>query len=58
MSSAWTGLAIGVWLIISPWLLAFSEISPAKWSSVFTGLILTIVFAWEIFGEKEEEKNK
>ncbi len=54
MKSFWVGFIAGLWLIISPWLLGFSGISLAKWDSVFVGLILALVFGWEIFGEKEE----
>lgn len=57
MKTYWTGFVVGIWLIISPWILGFSGISLAKWDSVFIGLILTLVFGWEIFGEKEENKN-
>jgi hypothetical protein len=57
MKTYWTGFVIGVWLIISPWILGFSGISLAKWDSVFIGLILTLVFGWEIFGEKEEGES-
>lgn len=57
MKSFWVGFVAGLWLIISPWLLGFSGISPAKWSSVAAGLILALVFGWEIFGEKEEGKS-
>lgn len=55
MKTYWTGFVIGIWLIVSPWILGFSGISLAKWDSVFIGLILTLVFGWEIFGEREEE---
>ena len=52
-NSLWVGFIAGVWLIISPWILGYSGISLAKWNAVLVGLILVIVFAWEIFGEKE-----
>lgn len=55
MKTYWTGFVIGIWLIVSPWILGFSGISLVKWDSVFIGLILTLVFGWEIFGEREEE---
>lgn len=55
MKTYWTGFVIGIWLIVSPWILGFSGISLVKWDSVFIGLILTLVFGWEIFGEKEEK---
>lgn len=58
MKSFWTGFVAGLWLIISPWLLGFNGISLAKWSAVFVGLILALVFGWEIFGDKEADKSE
>jgi hypothetical protein len=34
---------VGIWLIISPWVLGFSETSSATWSAVISGVILLIV---------------
>jgi general stress protein CsbA len=50
MIEYWTTLVIGLMMIISPWVLGFSDISFAKWCSILLGLILTIASAWKIFG--------
>jgi putative Mn2+ efflux pump MntP len=50
MIEYWTALVIGLVMIISPWALGFSDISPAKWCNILLGLILVIVGAWKIFG--------
>jgi Na+/H+ antiporter NhaB len=50
MIEYWTTLAIGLMMIISPWVLGFSDISLAKWCNILLGLILAIASAWKIFG--------
>ncbi len=47
----WIEGAIGVWILLSPWLLGFANISIAKWSSVVCGLVLVILNAWSLFGD-------
>jgi hypothetical protein len=37
-------------MIISPWVLGFSDISLAKWCNILLGLLLVLVNAWVIFG--------
>ena len=51
MIEHWTELIVGVAIIISPWVLGFSDISVAKWCNVLLGLTLVVVNAWMIFGE-------
>ncbi len=63
VNGRWTGLVVGAWVLISPWLLGFASISIAKWSNLIAGLIIVIVNAWMIFGEPAakpapDEKNK
>lgn len=50
MIEYWTTLAIGLMMIISPWVLGFSDISLAKWCNILLGLVLAIASAWKIFG--------
>ena len=38
-------------MLLSPWLLGFSEISVMKWSNVLCGLALIIMNAW-VLSEK------
>jgi hypothetical protein len=37
-------------MIVSPWVLGFSDISLAKWCNVLLGLVLAIAGAWRVFG--------
>lgn len=58
MAKRWVQFAIGTWILISPWLLGFSEIALAKWSNVIFGLLLLIMSTIEIFGENNKEKGR
>lgn len=37
----WVAMGLGVWLMASPWVLGFSEISVATWIAVICGLIIS-----------------
>ena len=50
MTSNWTQLIIGIWLIISPWILGFSSITLMKWGNIVVGLLLVLINIWTIFG--------
>ena len=51
MIEKWTELVVGIIMIISPWVLGFSDVSLAKWCNVLIGLLLVVMAAWTIFGE-------
>lgn len=53
MEANWIGLAVGSWVLISPWLLGFASISVMKWSNLLAGLIMVLANVWKIFGEKD-----
>lgn len=50
MTENWTEFVIGIIMIISPWILGFSDISVAKWCNVLLGIALVLVSAWSLFG--------
>ena len=53
------GVALGAWLIISPWVLGFQDVDAAMWCAVATGIVLGAValgatlvpHAWEEWTE-------
>ena len=49
MTKRWIELILGIWILISPWLLGYSDISVMKWSNLLCGLILILVGVWGIF---------
>ncbi|RJP44086.1 hypothetical protein C4587_02395 [Candidatus Parcubacteria bacterium] len=50
----WALLALGCWVLISPWVLGFSSISIMKWSNVIAGIALVLINVWIIFGTRTE----
>lgn len=42
----WINALIGIWFIISPWSLGYSQYSGAVWFSIIAGAILLIVSFW------------
>lgn len=44
----WTNLVIGAWLVISPWVLAFSGNAAATWNTVAVGLLVLALAGWEL----------
>jgi len=52
VTKQWVALLIGVWILASPWLLGFADISLMKWSNLAAGTAIILMNAWEIFGER------
>lgn len=46
-------LVLGIWILLSPWLLGFSSISIMTWSNLIVGIILILINVWAIFGEAD-----
>ena len=46
-------IVIGIWLIISSFVLGFSEVGPARWNNIIIGLILVALLVLEF-----SNKNK
>jgi hypothetical protein len=51
-------LGLGVWTLVSPWVLGFSDISIMRWSNVVVGVALIITSAWALFGQEQGERSK
>lgn len=58
MAANWAQLVLGIWLMVSPWLLGFSSISLMKWNNLLAGLIIVLINVWIIFGEKKPVEDK
>ena len=48
----WVNLVLGVWLIISPWVLGFAGDMNARWTHVILGVLVAAVSAWAIWGHR------
>ena len=54
-SQNYSQLAIGIWILLSPWILGFSSISIMTWSNLIAGIIIILINVWAIFGEEAQE---
>lgn len=48
----WTSVALGVWLVISPWILGFSGITMAMWNAVAVGVVVAVLALWALGTDK------
>ena len=39
----WANLVLGLWLVLSPWILGFSGTSSATWNGVIVGLLVGLL---------------
>ncbi|MEK7593434.1 MAG: SPW repeat protein [Patescibacteria group bacterium] len=46
----WVVLVLGLWILLSPFVLAFSGLSSAMWSNVISGVLVVILALWSLFG--------
>ena len=51
-------MAIGIWILASPWILGFQDVALGKWSNVILGLVVIVLNTWIVFGEKAEKNIK
>jgi hypothetical protein len=49
----WADIAIGLWLVGSPWLLGFADIRPALWNVVLSGVAIVLSAAWTLYETRE-----
>jgi len=47
-------MALGLWVIASPWILGFSDISIMRWSNVVVGTAVFLINFWDEFREKKQ----
>ncbi len=39
----WISMILGIWLIISPWVVRFSGDQPATWNAIIVGIVMLVV---------------
>ncbi|WP_157937628.1 SPW repeat protein [Oceaniglobus roseus] len=47
----WLDIALGLWLVASPWILGFSDLKNAVWAAVGAGVVIAAMGAWTSFEE-------
>ncbi|MEK7554749.1 MAG: SPW repeat protein [Patescibacteria group bacterium] len=45
-------IVVGVWLVISPWVLGYASSSAGLWNSVVFGAVVGVAGLWGMFGEE------
>ncbi len=46
----WIILGLGVWLILSPWILGFSSLNLVSWNNLLVGALAIIFSLWNLSG--------
>jgi hypothetical protein len=44
--------ALGLWALISPWLLGFSDVNLAAWNNILIGILIVLFELWD-FSSKQ-----
>ncbi len=51
--SFWTLFGFGVWLIISPWIVGFSDLNLPSWNVLLVGLVVVFLSLWNLLSESD-----
>src|ERR1700741_1314839 len=49
----WANVALGVWLVISPWIVGFSGLVAALWNAVIVGAVIAVLALWALATDKD-----
>lgn len=52
----WLGVAVGLWLIASPWVLDFTYAQDAVWAAVLGGGVIVAMGGWVLHDESAAEQ--
>ncbi len=47
-------VALGVWVLISPWVLGAASVTPIRWSNVVVGAAVALTGCWLLFGNERD----
>lgn len=53
----WVNVALGIWLLVSPWVLGFSSAAALTWNAVLAGVVIAIVAGWTVVPMLREKKH-
>lgn len=48
----WASVALGAWLVISPWVLGFSDMAMAMWNALAVGVLVAGLALWALAIDK------
>lgn len=49
----WTSVVFGIWLVISPWILGFSDLFAAMLNAVIVGAVVAALAFWALATDKD-----
>ena len=53
----WANFGLGVWLVLSPWVLGFAGSVLLMWDSVFFGALILVVAGWALTEEPRRQRS-
>lgn len=45
-------IVVGVWVLVSPWILGFYGFTPALWSGIISGAAIALIGLWGVFEDR------
>ncbi|MEK7654208.1 MAG: SPW repeat protein [Patescibacteria group bacterium] len=55
---SWITLILGIWLIVSPFVLGYWRVTSALWVQITVGVLLSLVAVWQIVDRDDETTNR
>lgn len=49
----WGNMALGIWMVIAPWVLGFATSAGAMWNTVIVGLAVAALALWALATDKD-----
>lgn len=53
MWEEWVDVALGIWLVVSPWVLNFAASQYAVWNAVLGGVVIILAAGWNLIEEQQ-----
>jgi hypothetical protein len=54
----WAVIILGVWLVLSPWLLGYAEFNLVAWNSVAVGALIIVFTFWNTLPPSISDSGK
>ena len=54
----WANGVLGVWLVVSPWILGFSALTAALWNHIVVGVLIVALAAWELWEVRQTPSRR
>jgi hypothetical protein len=55
MWASWINLVLGIWLVIGPYVLTYSDITNARWNDIAVGIAVAILAAFSLFSTHQAQ---